>query len=321
MDSARSIDKANIKEATVIASLIAAAIEHPAYRNQSFGVVSLVGDEQALIIQQMLLRHIDPTEFESHRIVCGNPSQFQGDERDVMFLSLVDASEGKPLRLRQEKRFKQRFNVAASRAKNQMWVVYSLNPETDLKTGDLRRRLIEHATDPKAVVGDLNRIEGRAESELERQVLRRLIAARYRVTPQWEVGRYRIDMVIEGQACRLAVECDGDRYHDINQLPEDMERQAVLERLGWTFHRIRGSRFFRDPDRTMEQLFSRLPAMGIEPLADEPNDAAASPGTVLQSPRPQRHRGEQPHLLARSRSRQSKPVNPSPHTYARPSRD
>ncbi|WP_406707183.1 hypothetical protein [Tunturiibacter gelidoferens] len=31
---------------------------------------------------------------------------------------------------------------------------------------------------------------------------------------------------------RLAVECDGDRFHTLETLQSDMERQAVLERLG-----------------------------------------------------------------------------------------
>ena len=55
--------------------------------------------------------------------------------------------------MRQEGRkkiFKKRFNVAASRARNQMWIVHSLNHETDLQPGDYRRRLIEHALDPNA---------------------------------------------------------------------------------------------------------------------------------------------------------------------------
>jgi len=39
----------------------------------------------------------------------------------------------------------------------------------------------------------------------------------------------------------------------------------VLERLGWTFVRIRGSQFLRDPDRTMEPVLAKLTALGLEP--------------------------------------------------------
>lgn len=65
---------------------------------------------------------------------------------------------------------------------------------------------------------------------------------------------------------RLAVECDGERWHTPEQLHRDLERQAMLERLGWFFVRIRGSVFFRDPDTAMVTVFSKLNDLGIEPL-------------------------------------------------------
>src|SRR5262245_30688307 len=63
--------------------LLAAAIERPEYRGMSFGVISLLGDDQAYEIEQLLLRHLSPEEYQRRRIVCGNSAQFQGDERDV----------------------------------------------------------------------------------------------------------------------------------------------------------------------------------------------------------------------------------------------
>jgi len=161
--------------------------------------------------------------------------------------------------------FKQRFNVAASRARDQMWVIHSLDFRNDLKPGDLRRRLIEHAEDPSSLLRAMEKGEQRVQSELEKGVLRRLVQAGYRVIPQWKVGYYWIDLVVEGGGKRLAIECDGDRFHPIEKLPEDMARQAILERLGWTFSRIRGSQFFRDPDSAMEPIFSRLKALEIPP--------------------------------------------------------
>ena len=93
--------------------------------------------------------------------------------------------------------------------------------------------------------------------------------ATYRVRPQWPVGRYWIDLVVEGAERRAAVECDGDRYHPIEKLSEDMERQAILERLGWRFIRIRGSVFFRNPDAAMEKIVAKLDELGIHPESRE----------------------------------------------------
>ena len=42
-----------------------------------------------------------------------------------------------------------------------------------------------------------------------------------------------------------------------------MARQAILERLGWTFTRIRGSAFFRDEEQAMRPVFERLDELGI----------------------------------------------------------
>ena len=242
--------KVNRQEAEVTASLAIAALEQPEYQKNefgdrtSFGVVSLVGEEQALEIDRLLRTHVPPDLYERHRFLCGTPAQFQGDERDVVFLSVVDTPTGNPLPFRDQQMFKQRYNVAASRARDQMWVVHSLNVQTDLRAGDLRRRLIEHAQDPEALLRLLEDKEKRTESPFERDVLKGLLVAGYKVTPQWKVGSRRIDLVVEGNGRRLAVECDGDRYHPLEKLGEDMERQAVLERLGWIFVRIRGSSSF-----------------------------------------------------------------------------
>ena len=55
----------------------------------------------------------------------------------------------------------------------------------------------------------------------------------------------------------------------------DLARQAVLERLGWTFVPIRGSQFLRDPDGTIEPLLGRLKTAGIEPVASEESEEPA----------------------------------------------
>src|SRR6266478_2541308 len=118
--------KINRQEALATASLLAAAIEQPEYKKNdagqplSFGVVSLVGDEQAIEIDNLVRAHVSPDRYELHRVLCGNAAQFQGDERDVVFISLVDTAERGSLSLRDQELFKQRFNVAASRARDQM---------------------------------------------------------------------------------------------------------------------------------------------------------------------------------------------------------
>jgi very-short-patch-repair endonuclease len=273
--------KINRQEALTIASLLAAAIEQPEYKKNdagqplSFGVVSLVGDEQAIEIDNLVRAHVSPDRYELHRVLCGNAAQFQGDERDVVFISLVDTAERGSLSLRDQELFKQRFNVAASRARDQMWIVHSLSPHNDLKADDLRRQLIEHAEDPARLMRALEEKEKRTQSNFEREVMKRLGAAGYRVTPHWRIGTFRIDLVVEGDGKRLAIECDGDRYHPLEKLPEDMDRQSVLERMGWIFTHIRSSEFLRNPARAMKPVFEKLQMLEIPPSGDSTDAASA----------------------------------------------
>lgn len=127
--------------------------------------------------------------------------------------------------------------------------------------------------------------QGEVDSEFERLVLKDLRNKGYKVTTQWKVGSYRIDLVIEGLRDRLAVECDGDRFHTVENLQEDMDRQVVLERLGWRFIRVRGSEFFRRPDRALIPLYERLERMGIEPQggASTPTDTDLSKRVIAEA--------------------------------------
>jgi very-short-patch-repair endonuclease/DNA polymerase III delta prime subunit len=280
--------KINEEEAYTIASLLIAASQQPEYKDATFGVISMLGSEQAIYIEELLRRYMAPTDYINARVLCGDPAQFQGDERDVMFLSMVDvpAENGGPLPLRTEEgyddMFKKRFNVAASRARDQMWVIYSLDPEIDLKKDDIRRRLILHARDQQASNAERKKQEEKIESEFERQVFQRLVQAGYHVTTQWPVGAYRIDMVVEADGKRLAIECDGDRWHPQEKLEEDMARQAILERLGWRFVRIRGSQFFRNPNQTMEAVYAKLRSLDIPPVGMATHHTGEVDGKVLK---------------------------------------
>jgi very-short-patch-repair endonuclease len=218
-------------------------------------------------------------------LLCGNATQFQGDERDVIFLSMVDdpPNDGQ-LSLRDagpKNIFKKRYNVAVSRARDQLWIEYSMDPNAHLKSGDLRRRLIEHAWDPQALLRTIEVRGAQTDSPFEKLVLKRLVDRGYRVHPQWPIGSRRIDLVGEGNTRRPAVECDGERWHTPEQLNGDLERQAVLERLGWTFVRIRGSVFFRDPDTAMIPVFTKLNELEIEPLGSGESQDVTYDGAPL----------------------------------------
>ncbi|MBA2392347.1 MAG: DUF559 domain-containing protein, partial [Ktedonobacteraceae bacterium] len=275
----------NEEEAQTVASLLIAATEQPEYRDATFGVISMVKDAQALRIDTLLRKYLSLDDYDRKKILCGDPAQFQGDERDVIFLSMVDTPGEGPLTLRTEDgndyMYKKRYNVAASRARDQLWVVHSLDPDIDLKTGDIRKRLIQYAMHPQMSISDAE-AEQKTESEFEERVMKRLLQAGYHVIPQWPVGAYRIDLVVEGAGKRLALECDGDRWHTLENLDDDMARQAILERLGWRFVRIRGSQFFRDPEKAMLPVFARLRELEIPAEGTQSSVPPDPTGQVLK---------------------------------------
>jgi very-short-patch-repair endonuclease len=198
-----------------------------------------------------------------------------------MFLSLVIAPN---VNYRALNRLpdQRRFNVAMSRARDQVWLFHSVQL-SDLSPDDLRHRLINFFENPQNAAADtlaenLERLERAArsprrrgtqpepyESWFEVDVALELLRRKFRVRPQVDVAGYRIDLVVEGSSSRLAVECDGDEWQGPDRYEQDMARQRILERAGWTFVRLRESDFYVDRERTMAAVFRACEELGIRP--------------------------------------------------------
>jgi very-short-patch-repair endonuclease len=269
--------KINRNEVEEVASLLVSCSEQPEYKGQTFGVISMVGEEQALAIDKLLLTHLSLPDYQERRVLCGNAAQFQGDERDVMFLSLVEnADDSGALTMRRTEVFTKRFNVAASRARNQLWVVSSLDPDQDLKPGDLREALIRHAQDPSKTMRELDEMRAatRSSSEdqgigeerrLTRTLRQKLEEKGYPVHANYKIGNYQLDLVVGGPAGRIAIKCDGDQDNAPDRFKLAVEREAVLERLGWRFLRLRASQFYLKPQETLQAVIKRLENLDIHP--------------------------------------------------------
>lgn len=263
----------NEREAIEIASLMMSCIEQPEYQGLTFGMISMRGTKQHQVVQDLLARHLEPETFEERKILCGRPAHFQGAERNVVFISLVDSPspDGRPIASQlfgQRDLYKKRFNVAASRAKDQMWVIHSLDPGKNLRgySEDIRARLILHARNSGQKEELVQRVENNARSPFETAVAGKLISAGYNVVAAWPVGKLEIDLVVIGHDNKmLAIECDSERYHPPEKITEDLYRQRILERRGWTFERIRGMAFYKDSDSALSPIFSKLDSMGIHP--------------------------------------------------------
>lgn len=255
----------NALEAEAIAQEIQALISDEKYAGRTIGVVTLLGGmEQAKYIDTLVRERCAAAELHAREFACGDASTFQGSERDIIFISLVaDRENCHPL---SGVGAEQRFNVAASRARDRMYLVRSVTLE-DLSPKDLRCSLLEYFSKP-LVDQDVEQdgLIKLCESGFEEQVFTRLVERGYRVTPQVKSGAFRLDMVVEGaNDNRLAIECDGDAFHGPDRWEADMNRQRILERAGWTFWRCFASSWSLNKDEIFEELLQRLTELGIEP--------------------------------------------------------
>lgn len=270
----RTPQDTNPAEAQAIVALIKSCIEQPEYEGKTFGVISMFsgkGQGQVELIERMLKEAISPKEYEKRRLTVGISANFQGDERDVIFLSLIQ-NRSDPEKLMRKEGFgagnstKKRYNVAVSRARDQLWVIHSFDPDADLHSDDIRRRLLMHVRNPDSSDMQHDAVIARTESPFEKDVATHLIARGYKLEPQHSVGCYRLDFVIHDGDKAVALECDGERYHyTAEKIAEDMERQAILERSGWVFVRIRGSEYYRNPESAIDRICSELSEHGIKP--------------------------------------------------------
>lgn len=260
-------NKVNKAEALEIASLVVAMTRMDEYKDSSIGVISMVGTEQALYIDSILRRRLTVAEYRRRRILCGNASQFQGDERDVVLLSMVSAprADGRALHRRVNDDAKKVFNVAASRARDQLWVVHSLQPGRDLKADDLRLRLISHAESPgrpQVVDSDEELVLTAAESDLRND----LVEAGYQVAVGSRVGEFTIRLAVTGASGqRVAIQCEGDRDLPLSRVELDLDHQVTLQRLGWQFLRLRASDYVLQPGPRLKKLRKQLDALDVRP--------------------------------------------------------
>ncbi|QKW28018.1 DUF559 domain-containing protein [Streptomyces seoulensis] len=262
----------NPKEAEAIVDCLARLAEDPAYQDKTMGVIVLRSFGQIKLLESLIKQRLPATVREQHRIRVGNAASFQGDERHVILLSMVVTDP--PRAAGGHKSEQQAYNVAASRAQDQMWLFYSVPPDR-LKPHDLRLNLLTYMENPPAaleaaddigpVLPDVRRAP--FDSLFEQQVYLKIKKRGYHVIPQFPAGSKRIDLVVVGARGRLAVECDGDAFHHATrqQIENDQRRDRELKRVGWEFWRVRESEFRFDPDAALDGLWQELDRQGIRP--------------------------------------------------------
>ena len=284
----------NEPEANRIAETIARIIEDGRYKDKTFGVITLQGNQQFNIIEGLLLKRIGEQEYHKRKIICGNSASFQGDERDIIFLSLVTAhNHNRSALVKPED--ERRFNVAVSRAKEQIWLFHSVELDDLGNANDLRFKLLDHFKNYNSRQPILNTPIKRSlgtqpdpfDSWFEVDVYNDIVRRDLSVIPQYEVakGKYRIDLVaLFPDGTKIAIECDGDKWHGPEQYQNDLMRQKVLERCGWQFLRVRGYEYYTNREKALQPLWEMIPKIETKSnIATDPKEFVEESKIIVNS--------------------------------------
>lgn len=245
-------------------------------RPQSLGVGTFNLRQQLAIQDELELRRRSEPAIEpffdrgvAEPFFIKNLENIQGDERDVIFLSVTYGRgvDGKirynfgPLNGQNGWR---RLNVLTTRARHHMRVFSSMRGDeihaaaTSSPGPRLLREFLLYAER-----GRLESMQVSAaadtESAFEREVFQELSRRGVQLVPQIGVSKYRIDFGVLDDALPgrfvCGIECDGVAYHNTETARDrDRLRQQVLESRGWTLHRVWSTDWFKDRPGQIERL-------------------------------------------------------------------
>ncbi len=254
----RSEGAANPTEIEAIFKHVRQIIDQsPSDKPTTIGILSPFRD-QVNAITKALPGYLSLTEVERHKIVVGTAHSLQGDEKDIVILSLsLDPKfHHGTLNFLEKPNV---FNVSITRAKKRLIVVSSVKTD-DLPNGLLKEFLIHASQVPASEIP-----RGIFDSKFEEQVSQALERTGLKVWPQYQAAGFYIDLVVGDGKSWIAVECDGPTHFDMKEGQNfyDVWRQNILERAGWRFIRISHRDWERDSNSQIEKVKQALISINI----------------------------------------------------------
>jgi very-short-patch-repair endonuclease len=291
----------NREEAKAVAR---AAIEH--FRTwgeqRSLGVGTFNLKQQQTIQEEIeveLRAHPDLEPFfKSDRhdhFFVKNLETIQGDERDVIFISV---GYGRDAQGRLSMNFgplnqeggERRLNVLISRSRLKC-VVFSNFTHRDVSLESTSSRgvfalksFLEFAETRRLVTSDTPQED--TDSPFEDAVYAVLDTHGLIVRKQVGCAGYRIDLAVADPnhpgSYLLGIECDGAKYH-CSPVARDRDRlrQQILEGLGWRIHRVWSTDWYRNRKETIDRLLAAVERARVAPTTSPvmmPNRATAQAG-------------------------------------------
>jgi len=291
-------DKIVHKEIQEIKKFLQRILKDDQYANKSIGVVSLGTvnhTEKLKDIKEDLANEFGKEKIDKHKLIIEDSPKFQGDERDVMIVSLgvaldfqklKDNQNAKPRAIISSQDEFKKINVALSRAREQMILFHSVKSE-HLQSSDFRNKILTFFNDEVKLIAPLqiddyiierfrHNVPEPFDSWFEYDITKSLIENGYSyIQPQYNVKEselfynhklgkqvyinFKIDLVVHNNGKMIAIECDGDPFHSLPEdVAYDIERQEFLERVGWKVYRVLYSAFKRSPKEEIEKIINYI---------------------------------------------------------------
>ncbi len=297
--------RTNRVEAEAVVADLVRRLEDPVQQARSIGVVTFSRAQQELI-EDLLddARRARPAldrwfgEETAEPVLVKNLETIQGDERDVVLFSIgygPDADGKMTLNLGPlgKEGGERRLNVAVTRAREQLVVFSSLEPEqlaADAAAVGVRH-LGELLAYVKAGGSAATADAGTMASPLVAAVADALTARGWIVRPAVGCAGYKIDLAIvdpdDPGRYVLAVECDGAAYASARTTRDrDRLRAQVLGGLGWRLHRIWALDWWHYPEKEAQRVHSAvIAAIAAARQARRPTTLPPRTARASQPPR------------------------------------
>lgn len=238
-------------EAMAIVKEVTKLIKEQDYKG-TIGVVTPF-KRQAQLISSELERSLSFEERARSSLIVGTSHAFQGDDRDVVMLSLcygANISRGSDWFIRNNTDW---LNVAVSRARA---VCHIFGDRDACENSSIRHltRLVQNASDDRI---DAPRDTPEFESPWERRLFDALREVGIKPRPQHPLAGRRLDLAVITDNVRLDIEVDGDTYHrdrDGFRKMSDYWRDHCVTSLGWKVRRFWVYELRDDIDACVEKV-------------------------------------------------------------------
>jgi hypothetical protein len=275
--------RTNLQEAKQCVQWVVTNLKDPEKQGRSIGIVTFSIAQQGLVEDMLEVERSKHPEIEDYfsdrapeSVFVKNLENVQGDERDVILFSLCYGPdvEGKmsmnfgPLNREGGER---RLNVAITRAREQLIIFSSLQPENiDLSrtrsvgVAHLKAFLRYARSGPAALTVSSNQKTQRSrDARLEKQLAQFLEQRGWAVDQQVGCSQYRMDLAIRdpqnSEQYLLGIEGDGDNYQcAATAADRDRIRGAVLDSLGWQRKRLWSMDWLFSKEKSFEHIHGTL---------------------------------------------------------------